>query len=174
MGLLGLDWGLDWGLRLVAAGDWVADWIGDCVDGQLPDSDGPLAVIGRRQVFRTMITLAAWSKQASGTAARRLSGGFMLAVGGAAAGGRAAPKPAPAGVGGCDDRERFEWGCSWGAIRRAASRRLALRQAQGPEHGRQRCPRRGDTGRWKAFPLELLFEGSFGLNPGAFYHTVPS
>ena len=65
-----------------------------------------------------MISPAAWSNQASGTAAERLSGGFLLAVWA----GLAARTPpelanpvARKAVGGCDDGEWFEWGCSWGA-----------------------------------------------------------
>ena len=73
----------------------------------------------RRQVFRTMITPAAWSNQASGAAADGLSGGVRLA-GLADPAAKTPPehaKPvAPRAVGGCDDREWFEWGCSWGAI----------------------------------------------------------
>ena len=71
----------------------------------------------RRQVFRTMITPAAWSNQASGASVRRLSGGFMLA-GWAGLAARMPPEQANPvarkAVGGCDDREWFEWGCSWG------------------------------------------------------------
>ena len=73
---------------------------------------------GRRHVFRTMIAPAAWSNQASGTTVRRLSGGFMLA-GWAGLAARMPPEQAdrvaPKAVTPCDDREWFEWGCSWGA-----------------------------------------------------------
>ena len=65
----------------------------------------------RRQVFRTMITPAAWSNQASGASVRRLSGGFMLA-GWAGLAARMPPEQANPvarkAVGGCDDREWFE------------------------------------------------------------------
>ena len=65
-----------------------------------------------------MITPAAWSNQASGASVRRLSGGFMLA-GESDPAARMPPEPAnpvaQKAVGGCDDREWFEWGCSWGA-----------------------------------------------------------
>jgi len=64
-----------------------------------------------------MITPAAWSNQASGAGADGLSDGFRLAgeAGLAARMPSEQEKPvARKAVGPCDDREWFEWGCSWG------------------------------------------------------------
>ena len=66
-----------------------------------------------------MMAPAAWSNQASGASVRRLSGGFMLA-GWVGLSARMPPEQADRvvrkAVGGCDDREWFEWGCAEGAI----------------------------------------------------------
>ena len=72
----------------------------------------------RRQVFRTMITPAAWSNQAFGASVRRLSGGVRLAVGDDPSGGKPPEQVKPVAARAsarCDSRERFGWGSDRGA-----------------------------------------------------------
>ena len=65
-----------------------------------------------------MIAPAAWSNQASGAAAQRLSGEFGLAVLADLDAGTAVEQvgwAAPGSVERCAIRESFGWGCDWGA-----------------------------------------------------------
>ena len=99
---------------LVADGDWASDWAREWAQPatvSVRHGSHRRSGTGRRQAFRTMISPAAWSNQASGASAEVLSGGFML-PGEAGPAARMPPdqanRVAPKAADPCDDREWFE------------------------------------------------------------------